>query len=441
MNKKKFLALTLSITLISGLLIGCGKTEPEAKPEAKTETTAEASKPSGEITVLTNRTDLVDTTFKDYASKFNETYPDVKVNFEAIADYEGQVKIRMNTKDYGDVLLVPNNLPMKELPNIFEPLGSVDELGSKYMYVNEKAIDKKVYGLAVVGNAQGIVYNKKVFENAGITTLPKTQEEFIADMKLIKEKLPEVTPLYTNYAAGWPLTQWESQIPSVSGDPESMNNLAKIDDPFAANQPHYVVYKLMYDLVKNKLVERDPLTSDWESSKVDLAKGKIGAMVLGSWVISQIQEKADNKSDIGYMPFPSNKDGKMFAGTGGDYKIGINVNSKNKTAARAWLDFFVNDSGFAVSQGGIPTIKGAALPENLSSFKDMGVVLVENNPAPLGEEGLVDKIDSQATVGLWQDNFKKRIIESALINTKEDFDAIMKDLNSKWKTARTSVTK
>lgn len=29
--------------------------------------------------------------------------------------------------------------------------------------------------------------------------------------------------------------------------------------------------------------------TDWEQSKVDLANGKIGAMVLGSWAVPQVQ--------------------------------------------------------------------------------------------------------------------------------------------------------
>lgn len=432
MNKKRLIALSMSALLSVTAFAGCSKDNSSGGSSGT------GDKLKGEITVITNRTDIVDTVYKDYAKKFNEKYPDVTVNFEALTDYAGEIKIRMNSKEYGDVLLIPDDVPSKELPNFFEPLGSVEELGKKYMFITEKAYDNKAYGIAIVGNAQGIVYNKKVFEKAGIKSLPKTPDEFIAAMKAIKEKCPDVIPYYTNYAAGWPLTQWENQIPSVSGDPEYVNSLANVDDPFAEGKPHYTVYKLMYDIVKNGLIEKDPTTSDWEKSKVDLAEGKIGAMVLGSWSISQMQEKAPDKNDIGYMPFPSNKDGKMYSATGGDYKIAINKNSKNKEAARAWLDFFVDESGYAVSQGGISPVKGTSLPENLSDFKSMNVTLVENNPAPAGKESLVDDIDKEAQVGRWQDNFKKRIVEAAL-NNKESFEDISRDLNSKWQAARAKV--
>src|SRR5687767_2687296 len=62
--------------------------------------------PSGEITVLTWRTDLVeDGTFDEYVEQFKAKYPEVTdVTVEGLTDYEGEVKTRMNTENYGDVL-------------------------------------------------------------------------------------------------------------------------------------------------------------------------------------------------------------------------------------------------------------------------------------------------------------------------------------------------
>ena len=57
--------------------------------------------PSGEITVLTWRTDLVeDGTFDEYVEEFKAKYPDVTdVKVEGLTDYEGEVKTRMNTDE------------------------------------------------------------------------------------------------------------------------------------------------------------------------------------------------------------------------------------------------------------------------------------------------------------------------------------------------------
>ena len=144
------------------------------------DSSASSGAPSGDITVLTNRTDLVDTTFQDYKKTFEAKYPDVTVTFEAITDYEGEVTTRMNTGDYGDVLLIPNTRrPPTSCPTSSSRWAPSTSSSEKYRFINEQAIDGKVYGLAITGNANGIVYNKKVWQAAGITAQPTTPEEFI----------------------------------------------------------------------------------------------------------------------------------------------------------------------------------------------------------------------------------------------------------------------
>lgn len=396
---------------------------------------------TGEITFIHQRTDINDSVFKaDYAKRFNEKYPKVTVKFEAITDYEGQIKIRMNTTDYGDVLLIPNDIPAEDLPHFFEPLGSMEELSKTYRFMDERAFEGITYGIPITVNAQGILYNKKVFEAAGITSIPTSTDAYVEAMKQIKEKTDAI-PYYTNYAAGWTLSQWENARLNVAGDPDYVNfTMVNEGDPFLPGKPHYILYKLMYDLANQGLIEKDPTTTDWESSKVMLAEGKIASMLLGSWAITQVQELAADPNDIGYMPFPHQVNGKVYATSGGDYKLAINKNSSNKEAARAWIDWFVNESGYSQSQGGISPVIGAPFPETLKSFEELGVEYISNTPN-FEQEGYVDLIDNESEVGLWQPNFKQRLIEAALGNRKESFDDIMSDLNSKWNKAREKIVK
>ncbi|MGE6738247.1 carbohydrate ABC transporter substrate-binding protein, partial [Streptomyces sp. NPDC059900] len=100
MRRKPLIAALLATALLT--VAGCSG---GGTPSTETATApSDADKVSGSIKVLTNRTDLVqDGTMKKYATAFNKIYPKVKVGFEGITDYEGEVKIRMNTENYGDV--------------------------------------------------------------------------------------------------------------------------------------------------------------------------------------------------------------------------------------------------------------------------------------------------------------------------------------------------
>lgn len=431
MKMRKWIIGAVAAVLATSLLSGCGSSSSEADNDP--------TKIAGEITVITQRTDIVDTVFQDYAKEFEKLYPDVKVNFEALSDYEGQIKVRMSTKDYGDVLLIPTSIPIKDIPDFFEPLGSYDEMKDKYTGIEERMVDNQVYGIPVAITYSGIIYNKAVFKQAGITTIPKTPQQFMTALQQVKAKTQAV-PLYTNYASGWALTQWESDLTTVAGDPDYVNiKQPASNDNFVAGQPHYDLYKVMYDAAKNGLIEKDPTTTDWETSKADLANGKIATMVLGSWAIDQVKGLATKKDDIGFMPFPTDAS-KVIVPLAADYNLAINVNSENKAAARAWVDWFTNKSNYAVEQAGsISPAKGAALPAILKDYEKDGVEFKTITPAKAGEEGLVDKIDKEGEIGLWQPDFKKRIIEAAIGNTNESYDDIMKSLNEAWTKARAAV--
>ncbi|MFD2876174.1 hypothetical protein ACFTAO_09790 [Paenibacillus rhizoplanae] len=66
--------------------------------------------------MLTNRIDLIENgTFKGYADEFRKRYPEAHVEFEGLSSYATDILVRLSTKDTGDVLLLPVNLPAKEL--------------------------------------------------------------------------------------------------------------------------------------------------------------------------------------------------------------------------------------------------------------------------------------------------------------------------------------
>src|SRR3954469_10933260 len=78
---------------------------------------ADPTKVSGDITVLTHKTDLAaDGTLDRYAAEFNKIYPNVHVKVEPISAYEDDVKVRLNSDVYGDVLMIPASVPVPDFP-------------------------------------------------------------------------------------------------------------------------------------------------------------------------------------------------------------------------------------------------------------------------------------------------------------------------------------
>lgn len=418
--------LTIGMTALAAVtLVGCSSGSSDSDVET--------------ITFINHKSDWeTNGKWDEYIAKFNEKYPDIKVEVQTITDYAGQMKTRMNSKEYGDVLMIPGDISPKDYENFFEPLGDTEELSEKYLGLNDRSYEGVQYGIPSQMNATGLVVNKKVFEDAGITEFPKTTEDFIAALKKIKENDSSIVPLYTNYAAGWTLSNWDFTRPGVSGDPDFTNEMTSDTSPFDEGDTMYTIYNTLYTVAKEGLIESDPTTSDWEQSKVDLANGKVAVMVLGSWAVPQIQKiNEDNADNIMFEAFPvTASDGKQYMPIGGDYNYGINVNSKHKKAARKFIDWMVNESDYAVDNGGIPTVKGAEYPKALQDSQDAGVELIEENPAPEGKESLFSDINNESELGIGStDTEKQRIIDAAVGNSKESFDDIMKDFNTRWANA------
>ena len=394
------------------------------------------------IKVLTNRTDIVDTVYKGYAEQFMELYPNITVEYEGITDYEESVTLRLTAGDWGDIMFIPTSVAKNELSTYFMPLGDFQALKDTYNFLEEKSFENVVYGIANGGTASGIAYNKKVWADAGITTMPKTPEEFLEDLQIIKDKTDAV-PLYTNFAAGWTMGAWDAYTDcAATGDPDFKNNMVHMSNPFAKRDDMtgpYAVYYILYEAVARGLVEEDPASTDWESSKGAINRGEIATMVLGSWCVEQFKEAGDNPDDIGYMPFPISVNGKQYAGSGGNYAFGINVQASddNKIAALLYMKWLVEESTIYLDEGSIPARKYGEYPSVLEAFD--GVELLSNNQAPEGEEDLFDNINNESEVGINNNDYPDcEILEAALYGTRT-LDDIMNEWNEKWTAAQESL--
>jgi ABC-type glycerol-3-phosphate transport system substrate-binding protein len=433
MNRRTTHRTTLAGTLLAAVLLAAGCTGSGGASQGEDAKAAEdPDKVSGTIKVLTHRTDLVqDGTMKKYAAEFNKTYPKVKVEFEALTDYEGEVKIRMNTENYGDVLMIPGVIKKNDYPKFFASLGTEAERSKKYLFTDFTTVDGKVYGQSPMGAVPGFLYNKRVWEEAGIADWPTTPAEFIAGLKAVKSKTDAV-PYYTNFKDMWPLSHWTYINGSVSCDPQATTRLAE-GNPWAADADLRVGDTLLHDIVRQGLVEKDPTTTNWEGSKPKLAKGEIATMWLGSWAVIQFQaaakEAGSNPDDIGFMPFPAQVDGKFCATMSPDYNQAVNINSDHKEAARAWIDWFTDKSGYADDNLALSPVKGAPLPGVLKPYEAAGVKLMELDDA---QGAAVKEIDNQSEVGIYKPDYRQDLVDLARRAKDGSLDGFLDDLGKRW---------
>ncbi|MEV5341606.1 ABC transporter substrate-binding protein [Streptomyces sp. NPDC052676] len=437
MGKKKTLTGALLVTAIM-TVAGCSGQGAASGETAKAP--ADPADASGTIKVLTHRTDLVQNgTMDRYAAEFNKIYPDVKVKFEALTDYEGEVKIRMNTDDYGDVLMIPAAVAKNDYPKFFAPLGGTGELGDKYRFSDKAEVGGKIYGISTFGTANGFLYNKAVWKKAGITDWPATPQEFVADLRAIESRT-DALPYYTNFKDGWPLTAWSNNIGSVTCDAKANDKLAGPVSPWKRGGDLHTIDSLLYDIVEGGLSEKDPNTTNWEASKDMIARGEVATMQLGSWAITQMRAAAEkagtDPDDIGFMPFPARKDGRYCAVLASDYQQAVSIHSDHKTAARAWIDWFTEKSGFSAKEGAVPALRSAPMPDTLGDFVDNDVTFLERSEA---ETGSVNAIDNAAEIGLNKPDYRQKLVDTARGVQEGSREEFFADLDKRWNEAARTV--
>ena len=304
-----------------------------------------------------------------------------------------------------------------ELSTYFIPYGTTEEMEQYINFPKNWELDGMCYGIGYMGNAQGLLYNTKVFVDAGITELPSTPDELIAALQAIKDNTDAI-PLYTNYAAGWTMGgQWDAFLGGITTGDETWLNQKFVHtaEPFKDNGDGtgaYALYKILYDAVAQGLIEDDYTTTDWEGCKAMINNGEIGCMVLGSWAIAQMKA----------------------ATAGPDYCYGINANSSedNQTASMVFVKWMVEESGWCDFEGGYPISKTAD-----TSFVFDGVEIVENAAALSGEEDLLNEMNAESELNFnaGGDAKVQAIVEAAATGS-QSFDDIMEDWTLKWNDAQ-----
>nr|WP_145159609.1 extracellular solute-binding protein [Paenibacillus terrae] len=406
--KKKSVTLLgfVMILMLSMSLSACGSSsgsDDSASSGGGTDTTGTSSggstgsgtELSGKITFLTNRTDMIGKEYDDYVKRFNEKYPNIKVEFEGSqTDYNQQAKVRMAGDELPDVMFIPT-IPNPDLPKYFAPL---DDLGldDKITFKDFRSYEGKVYGITTGNSTSGIVYNKKAFADAGITEIPKTWDEFLAACEKLKQK--GIVPLASNFKDKWPLNNWVYDLPRlIENNADFPNAKLNTDTPFTMDNGYGKAFSLIRELNEKGYLEKDINSTNWEQSKKDVASGKFAMYFLGNWVINQVVGAGTTSDNIGFFPLPYDNSGTLRAALSPDFFYAVSKNSKNVDAAKAFVKWMIEDSGYEDFAGFIPPLKDKESKlAQLKEFQDTGVELQEGTP----DDATVTDILNKAQIDL-----------------------------------------
>ncbi|HEV7957221.1 MAG TPA: extracellular solute-binding protein [Marisediminicola sp.] len=264
------------------------------------------------ITFMAGGNDPAATKFANtIATGFEKANPKitVKVNTRpAGTDGDNLVKTRLSTKTMDDVFLYNSGSLFQALNPDTQLQPLTDEAWVKDITPDFKATvstSKGVYG-APNGSTfnGGIMYNKKVYEQLGLS-VPKTWAEFISNSEKIKAA--GIIPVLQSYG-----DTWTSQL-FVLAD---FANVSAKDDKWAdnytnnkakyVNPPALAGFTHTQEIFSKGLMNEDYASLTNVNALKLLATGKAAQYPMITAVISNVvQSNPDQVNDIGYFAMPS----------------------------------------------------------------------------------------------------------------------------------------
>ena len=120
--------------------------------------------------------------FKELIAKFNQTYPNVKINYQSVPFGEAQNKFKTAAAAKSgapdilraEVAWVPEFASLGYLYSLDGSELLADESDFVATPMSSNKFNGKTYGVPQVTDSLALLYNKKLFTDAGITAAPKT---------------------------------------------------------------------------------------------------------------------------------------------------------------------------------------------------------------------------------------------------------------------------
>ncbi|MDY0095471.1 MAG: extracellular solute-binding protein [Candidatus Vecturithrix sp.] len=275
------------------------------------------------------------------------------VNFEA----ETGVKVNVEVVSWGDAWTrISTTVATGEGADVFQVgttwnpqfaatggLAEVDiaEFGGKDVFMpanlDSTTYKDKHYGVPWFAETRVLFYNKDMFAEAGITELPKSQEDIITVGKQLVEKFGEGKAIAIAGTNAWDLIHnWAIILWGNGGTILHENNTeAAFNSQAGVDAMKWYVRLLQEGLASKACAEYNQPQAD-----AAFINGNVAMVFMGPWNIAGIEH--DNPGlNYDVIEPPMGPAGK--ASFSGGSNLAILEASPNKDAAKAWIQYLLKD--------------------------------------------------------------------------------------------------
>ncbi|RNB82353.1 sugar ABC transporter substrate-binding protein [Brevibacillus fluminis] len=353
---KKSVSAFLSCGLVFALFLsGCSSSQQTQGQSNAGQSAGQANPPNAENVTLRFATWDADDLLKieqTIAKEFEKKHPGVKVQVEAYGDgFDQKLVASFGAKNPPDVMY------MWDFPTYYESLEPLDNLikGDPDVALDDfyqgllvyNRMNGNLYGLPSGFSTRVMYYNKKLFDEAGVTypTSSWTWDDFLAAAKkLSKPEKKQFGFAVRSEPDPYDLQQfiWSNGSSFISPD-------GKTIDGYMNSKETADVLQSMGDMVKEKTAVL--VGAKNQQSGNDLFKaGKLAMWDNGIWSLESYKKA---NIDFGIVETPSFA-GKPVKGVVAESAVSIAKDSKHKELAWEFTKFLVSKEAIKMKTGDLP---------------------------------------------------------------------------------------
>ncbi|RDU23193.1 ABC transporter substrate-binding protein [Anaerosacchariphilus polymeriproducens] len=353
MNMKKVIAVIMAGVMTAGFVTGCGQSsKSKSTKDGKVQLEIFSTKPESAKTLQ----GLID--------KFMKEHQDISISLTSQADAGTILKTRLTKNDIPDIIAMGGDATYTELQSAgvlldLSDSGFTEKVQESYLqmvYDVNKDEEKKAYGIPYATNASGVIYNKDIFEEAGVK-VPKTWTEFMEVCE--KLKAAGYTPFELTYADAWcGLPAWNSMATVI---PEKgFTDARKKGETTFADTHKEVMEKYLKIL---NYAQEGFLGTTYNDGNAAFAKGNAAMSIQGNWAISEYI-KTNKDINIDMFAFPSTDKADSNTVTSGvDVLMAVSnqASEEQQEAGKKFIEFMLaqeNAKQYIEEQFAFSAVKG-----------------------------------------------------------------------------------
>jgi len=334
----KLVSFLLAMTLV---LAACGGGNTNDSKNGSGQ--ANGSQETKTVTVFQFKTEIVEG-LHELARAFEEEHPNIKIDVQTVGgsgDYEAGLKTKFASGEGPDIFSNGGYSKLELWKERVEDLSDqpwVKDIAPAA--VDPVTLDGKVYGLPLSMEGFGYIYNKDIFADLGIDTLPKTYSELEAVAKKIADA--GITPFANAYYEWW-LVGSQGISVAFNNQPDMNAFIDGLNDGTAtiAGNEQFLNWAKLMQLTLD-YGNKNPLTTDYNTQVAMFANGEAAMMQQGNWSQNMLDSITPNMN-LGVLPMPISDDaavtGKVTVGV--PVNLVVNKDSKVKEEAKMFLDWLV----------------------------------------------------------------------------------------------------